>query len=161
NMENELPLFRWVILGVFVCVLCDSMVSPSSLVRADFDPVIDSPMYHIPDIPIPREEAVFPDGLKELWLRALERPEADLRSKAADAIAHAHRMGMKGLESTIAPLLAALDRPEQHPTVRLALARTLIALDARESTPSLFRQARAGSSDLRDLIEPALARWDH
>jgi HEAT repeat protein len=151
----------FVLLCVFLCVLCGSVVSFTSPARADFDPVIDSPMYHIPDIPMPPEVPVFPDGLKELWLRALERPEADMKYKAAEAIARAHQMGMKGLETTVAPLLAALDSPDQHPTVRLALARTLIVLEARESASSLFRQAQAGSSDLRELVEPVLARWDY
>lgn len=142
-------------------VFVTSFFLPPSSLQADFDPVIDSPMYHIPDIPMPPEVPVFPDGLKELWLRALERPEADMKYKAADAVARAHQMGMKGLETTVAPLLAALDQPDQHPTVRLALARSLIALDARDSAPSLFRQAQAGSSDLRELVEPASARWDY
>ncbi len=146
---------------VFLCVLCDSVVSSCSLARADFDPVIDSPMYHIPDLPKPPEVYVFPDGLRELWLRALERPEVDMRYKAADAIARAHQMGMKGLETTVAPLHAALDRPDQHPTVRSALARALIVLEARESAPSLFREAQAGNSELRERIEPILARWDY
>lgn len=146
--------------AIVLILLSSFILHPSSL-RSDFDPVIDSPMYRIPDVPIPPEVSVFPDGLKELWLRALERPEADMKYKAADAIAQAHQMGMKGLETTIAPLLAALDRPEQHPTVRLALARALIVLEARETAASLFRQAQAGSSDLRELVEPALARWDY
>jgi len=154
-------LLRFFLLCVFLCVLCDSVVRFSSPARADFDPVIDSPMYHLPDVPIAPEVNVFPDGLKELWLRALERPEADMRYKAADAIALGHKMGMKGLETTIAPLLAALDRPDQSPTVRLALARALIVLEARESGSSLFHQAQAGSSDLRGLVEPTLARWGY
>jgi HEAT repeat protein len=132
-----------------------------SAARADFDPLIDSPMYRIPDVPMPPVILVFPEGLKELWLRALERPEADLKCKAADAIIQAHKRGMKGLETTIAPLLAALDREDQHATARLAIARTLIALEARQSAPSLYRQAQSGSSDLRELVEPVLARWDY
>ncbi len=160
-MDKKPSRASWLILCVFLCVLCDSVVRFSSPVRADFDPVIDSPMYHNPDVPISPEVHVFPDGLKELWLRALERPEADMRYKAADAIALAHKMGLKGLETTIAPLLAALDRPDQSPTVRLALARALIVLEARESASSLLHQAQAGSSDLRQLVEPTLARWDY
>src|SRR5262249_25787587 len=55
-----------------------------------------------------------------------------------------------------------LDQPDQHPTVRLAIARALITMDARKAAgPSLFRQAQSGGSDLRNLIEPALARWDY
>ncbi len=128
--------------------------------HADFDEVIDSPMYKNPDLPVARVVTIFPEGAKNLWLRALERPEADLRCKAADALALGNRRGMKGLETTIAPLRAALDR-EQHPAVRLAVAQALIALEARAAAPSLFKQAKSGDSDLREVAEPALARWDY
>lgn len=130
-------------------------------VRAAFDEVIDSPMYQAPDLPAPPVVMVFPEEAKGLWLKALERPEADLRCKAADAIALAQRRGVKGLETTVAPLLAALDRPDQHPAVRLAVAQALIALDARDAAPSLLRQSQSAGGDLRDLVEPALARWDY
>ncbi len=128
--------------------------------RADFDEAVDSPMYAVPELTAPRVDMVFPEAAKGLWLRALEGPDTDLRYKAADAIALAHRRGVKGFETAVAPLLAALDRPDQHPTVRLAAAKALIALDAKDAAPSLFRHARSGDSDLRDLVEPALARWD-
>jgi HEAT repeat protein len=118
-------------------------------------------MYHAPELPEPSLVLVFPEKALGLWLRALERPEADLRCQAAAAVALAQRRGVKGLEATIAPLVAALDRPDQHPSVRLAVAQALVALDARAAAPSLFRQAQAGGSDLRDLVEPALARWDY
>jgi len=160
-MDKKRSVNGGLIVCVFLCVLCDSVARFSSLARADYDPVVDSPMYHIPDLPKPPEVYVFPDGLRELWLRALERPEVDMKYKAADAIARAHQMGMKGLEAIVAPLHAALDRPDQHPTVRLALARALIVLEARESASSLFRDAQAGSSDLRELVEPTLARWNY
>src|SRR5205823_1102843 len=92
---------------------------------------------------------------------ALDRPEVEMRLRAAQAIGLAHRRGMKGLESTVAPLVKALDEPTQHPTVRIAAAQTLIALDARQAAPSLLTHARDGDAELREVVEPALARWDH
>lgn len=124
------------------------------------DDIIDSPMYTSPNL-TPRMEMVFPKGARELWLKALQRPEAEVKCKAADAIARAHRQGVNGFEAAVAPLLATLDQPEQHPSVRVAAARALAALDAREAAPELFRHAQAGDSDLRDAIEPVLARWDY
>ena len=58
---------------------------------------IDSPMYKSPELPAaPRVVTVFPEKAIDLWLQALERPEADLNCKAADAIALAHRRGVRG-----------------------------------------------------------------
>ncbi len=136
-------------------------LSPCLLVcRADFD-AIDSPMYRNPDLPGPKEVWVFPEGAKALWLKALERPEAEMKYRAAEAIARAHRQGVKGMEATVAPLLAALDAPEQHPAVRRAAAEALVELEAREATPSLWKQAQEGGPALREVVEPALARWDY
>src|SRR5205809_3513155 len=144
--------------GLLTVELLLLILHPSSFILSS---EIDSPMYRSPDLPMPRVVMVFPEEAIGLWLKALERPEADMRCKAADAIALAQRRGVKGLATTIAPLLAALDRADQHATVRLPVARALIVLDAKEAAPSLFRHAQSGSNDLRDIVEPALARWDH
>jgi HEAT repeat protein len=121
-------------------------------------------MYKDPDLPMPRVELVFPKRATALWLKALEQPDAEMKCRAAATIALAHRRGMKGLQTTIAPLRAALDQRDQHPAVVLEVARALIVLDARkEASPSLLRWVQAGEAPpaLRDLVEPALARWDY
>jgi HEAT repeat protein len=125
------------------------------------DEAIDSVIYTDPDVPQARVVKVFPPRLTGLWLRALGRPENDLKCQAAATIALAHRRGMPGLEATVDPLLRALDQDGQHPTVRLAVAQALIALDASRAAPSLFRHGQTDGIDMRNLVEPALARWDH
>jgi HEAT repeat protein len=117
-------------------------------------------MYQRPETPGPRVVTVA-EGATALWLRALGRPEAEMKCRAAQAIALAHRSGVRGLETTVAPLLAELDRPDQHPTVRLAVAQALLELEAREALPSLLRNVQSGDGDFRDLVEPALARRDY
>jgi HEAT repeat protein len=123
--------------------------------------VIDSPMYKDPDIPVSREVVTYSNKSIPLWLKALDRPQADLKRRVADTIVLAHRHGVKGLEKTIAPLRATLDQREQHPAVRLAVARALIVLDVRAATESLWKHAQDDGGDLRDLVEPVLARWGH
>jgi HEAT repeat protein len=125
-----------------------------------FDEVIDSPMYQAPELAGPREERVFTEDTLRLWLRALERPEADLRRQAAEAVGLARRRGFKGLEAAVAPLVAVLDQPEQHSAVRLAAAQALVSLDAKEAAPTLLRQAQA-HGELCEVVDPALARWDY
>src|SRR5947209_454240 len=56
-----------------------------------WDEVVESVMYRSPELPKPREIKVFPKGLKDLWLEALRRPEADQQCQAALTIALAHR----------------------------------------------------------------------
>jgi HEAT repeat protein len=123
--------------------------------------VIESPMYRSPDLPKPRVVKVVPERMKALWLEVLQRPEVDYQCKAALTIGLAHQRGLKGLERTVPLLVRTLERPDQHLSVRLAVARTLVELDAREAARRLLRHAQSGDSDLRAIIEPALARWDH
>jgi HEAT repeat protein len=128
--------------------------------RGDYDPAIDSHMYKDPVLPTPSTIYLLPNDVASLWLKALARPEIEMRYQAAQAISVARERGFKGLEGTVEPLRMALQRPDEQPLVRLALARALIALDARVAAGDLLAQAEAGDSDLRALVEPALARWD-
>src|SRR6185437_6160335 len=45
--------------------------------------------------------------------------------------------------------------------VRLAIARALVALDARQTAEVLMRHAQADGFDAARLLEPALARWNY
>ncbi|MBI1915568.1 MAG: hypothetical protein HYS12_12670 [Planctomycetes bacterium] len=128
-----------------------------------FDKLIDSPMYKAPATPGPEIVTVFPKDALPLWLKAFERPgaEAETRCRIADAVVRARQRRVEGLEVFIAPFRAAVDQPDQHPTVRLAVARALVALEARDAAPSLLRIAWAGGAEMRNTVEPALARWDY
>lgn len=120
----------------------------------------DSLMDRDPDLPVPKVVATFPKGLPALWAKALDRPEVDFRCRAAQAIAEARGKGMAGLEAAVPALIRELDKPDQHPTVRLAAARALAALDAKDAAaPSFLRHMSAGDIDLREVVEPALAGW--
>src|SRR5438034_11564527 len=109
-------------------------------------------MYKAPDTPGPRTVDVFPKGVAQLWRKAFERPgaEAEMRCRVADAVVRAKQRGADGLEIFLTPFRAALDQPDQHPTVQLAVARALVALQARDAAPSLLRIARAGGVELRN-----------
>jgi len=126
-----------------------------------WDAVIDNMIYRSPEVPMPRVVEVLPERTKALWLEALQRPEIDYPCQAALAIARAHRRRLKGMETTVPLLRRTLEQPDRPLSVRLAVARTLIELDVRDAAPRLFREAESGDSDLRALIEPALARWDY
>src|SRR5229473_3147621 len=158
------------LLSITVAVV--GLMTPMS--RAD-DAGLDSRMYHDPELPIPKIVRVYPENLLPLWLVALGRPEADYQCRAALSVVLAHREDIKGLEAAVDPLLEALARIDspadesdsassvQGDTgssakllVRLAIARALIELDARQAAPQLFQMTRGGDRRLRDLIEPAL-----
>ena len=122
---------------------------------------VDWPMYLDPVLSPATPNSVFHERLPELWLAALNRPEADLRRRAANAITDSHQRGMKGWNEHVDTLITKMDEPDQHSLVRLALARALIALNAKKAAPSLFGHAKSGQPDMVLLVDPALAKWDH
>lgn len=95
-----------------------------------------------------------------LWQQALQRPEADYQRMAAETVARAHEYGIPSLTELVPDLEAILTRPTSHPTARYAAARALIVLDHRESSQKLLDAGQQYGSDLRQLVEPALATWD-
>ncbi|MEW4527419.1 HEAT repeat domain-containing protein [Maioricimonas sp. JC845] len=98
-------------------------------------------------------------ALLPLWLKAMQRPEADYQRLAAGAIAEAAEAGFPDLDPAIDPLQAILTAEQTHPDVRVAAARALIALDSRDSAPLLLEKSQSSTSPLRLLVEPALAAW--
>ena len=96
---------------------------------------------------------------KPLWLRALARPEVELRRLAAESIARAHRMGFPGLEDTADPLMKLLSESGESPRVRIAAARALVALNASQAAPGFFEHVRSANRGFCEVAEPALARW--
>lgn len=139
-----------------------SILCLAATISADAaDPILDSPMYDVPKITIPDPIIVFRPELKTLWLKALARPEADLQHQAADAFVRARRLGMKDLDDVVKPLTDALNARDQHPVVRQSAARALVALDAKQSAPSLFRHLSAEGLAYAQIVEPALAKWDY
>jgi len=121
---------------------------------------VDSAMLADPVLEPVRQVAVFSPKLRPLWLAALLRPESDLKRQAAEAIAEAAQLGMPELADLIEPLSRQLDAPRTHPAVRLAIARALIALDARGAAELLASRADSDGLDMAQLVEPTLARWD-
>ena len=156
TVSSYLPNWKLGIAIAFV-LLGIAPIAPGA--RAD-DPV-DSLLDRSPELPAPKLVRTFPDKLLGLWIEALGRPEADHRCQAALAIARAHSTGMPGLQVTIPALTRELDRAGQHPSVPLAAARALVTLDAKDSAPALFKLASAGDAELREVIEPTLARWGY
>ena len=150
--ENVMRRFRPTF--ALTCLLIAPAIS-----RAD-DP-IDSVMYREPALAAPKVVLTFPENIRPLWLAALDRPDVETRCHAALAIADAHTRGMPDLAPTAPALIRELERPDNHPAVRVAAARALVALDARDSAPAMAKLLATADGDLREVTEPALARWTY
>lgn len=118
-------------------------------------------MNHDPEIVVPAAIMRFPPRLKTLWLEALNRPEAEMQRMAAGAMARGHSLGMAGLDEAVPRLLTILGAEGSHPAARLAAARTLVELDAVNSAAEMADSGRRFGADLRQIVEPALARWNY
>ena len=140
-----------------VAVACLSLAP--ALARADV--VVESIMYRSPEMAVPSVVRQFPPGIMARWLQAFDRPEIEMRREAALAVVKAQSRGMTGLKATVPMLKKEMERTEQHPSVRLAAARALVELDAKETASVLHEWSAKGDPDLAEVIEPALARWRH
>ena len=87
--------------GVWISIL--------TLVAVCFDlqaAEIDSAMYADPKIEVPAVLKILPPEQIELWLKALNHPEADLQYRVALEICRAHRLGVSDLQKTTDALIA-------------------------------------------------------
>ena len=143
---------RLLLLGMFVASIemesrCHAEIRPDFLMDSD-------PTLNIPD-PVQH----FSPALKSLWLAALERPEADMQRLAAETVARGHEYGVPGLIDAVPRLQTILIAEKSHAATRFAAARALIVLESRDSSDKLFEVSQKYEADLRQLIEPALAKW--
>ena len=151
-MARHRPTIRSILC---VALLFVSAAEARAGIRADFE------MDRDPELRVPAEVSVFPGRLRPLWFEALQRPEADMQRMAADAIGTGHRAGVPDLTGAIPRLVEILTAAESHPAARLAAARALISLDARDAAPQLAQSAEQFGADLKQIVEPALADWSY
>lgn len=131
-------------------------------VASAVDPIIDAPMYDDPKLSIPEAVLNLPNDRHPLWLKALARPEVDLQRQSADAITKLHRLGKKGLRKECeVPLRRVLAAKGTHTLARRAVARSLVALNAKSSADALFKVLSDEGLAYAQIVEPALARWDY
>jgi HEAT repeat protein len=126
-----------------------------SEIRTDF--AMDSD----PMLIAPEPVILYPVKHRAIWLKALTRPEADMQRQAAEAIAEAHRLGTPDLGEAKPALVQILTAESTHSAARLAAARALVALAARESADKLFDASQKYGSDMRQAVEPAFAAWKY
>ncbi|MFM8251682.1 MAG: HEAT repeat domain-containing protein [Planctomycetota bacterium] len=119
--------------------------------------VVDSIMYQDPLLEMAGHTLKFARDLKEVWLQALEREEAETRRMAIETISIAIEKGMTGLDSTIPTITKLLQ--DRDPLVQQAAARTLINLQAKSAAGEMAAAASAHGQALKQVVEPALARW--
>jgi hypothetical protein len=120
---------------------------------------IDLVMFHDPQLKIGDVQLALPDGLKELWLKAIDRGDSELQQLAADSFALAQQRGMKDLEDTHSRLADLLKVPKQDLVVHRAAVHTLVHLDARDYAKLLAETAKVHGLTTSLVVEPALARW--
>lgn len=149
---------RWIVhLLLILGVIATFLSAERSIVAEEIRP--EFAMDSDPDLIIPDPIKQFSKKYKPLWLSALARPEADLQRLAAETIAEAHRVGVPELSEAQPRLIKIVTTAATHPAARAAATWALIVLESKDAAPALFEASQQHGSDLRQLIEPALARW--
>lgn len=112
-----------------------------------------------PDVTPPEPMLVFPKNLLSLWLTALARPEAEMQRLASESVAQAHAYKLANIHEATPALIKIVTAAESHASARFAAARALIVLEAKEAAAALLDASQKHGTDLRQLVEPALAKW--
>lgn len=119
----------------------------------------DMAMYERPAFASLQTEEVFPEGLLELWTRALQRPDVELQRMVIDSMAIAHQRGLDGVETLRPNLREILQTPNQNVNLVRAAAHALIVLDSQTDAALLADIAIRRGGTVALVIEPALADW--
>ena len=141
-----------------IVYLIATLVILPGMSRAEIQPdfLMDTdPEFHV----LPPVQNAMPDH-KRLWIEVLGRPEVDYQRMAAESIAVAHQKGIPEMIEAVPALEKVLSAESSHPAARFAAARALIVLESHSSAEKLFDVSQKFGSDLKQLIEPALAEWD-
>ncbi|WP_182870134.1 HEAT repeat domain-containing protein [Stieleria mannarensis] len=120
---------------------------------------VDDVMGTDPTFPYRETQLVISNDAIPLWIEALGKPNAQLQRVTADTIAIAHRRGMDGIDAALPALVGLAEQNDLAPSVRRAVVRTLIELDARDQAPLLTALADQHGPAISTLVEPALVRW--
>ncbi|MEX2025867.1 MAG: hypothetical protein WEH44_01180, partial [Pirellulaceae bacterium] len=148
-------MLRFILRVVLPAALAFAPLAPAAAqeIRPDYaiatDPVLEAPP------PVPADTS----RLTDLWLLALARPESEMQRQAAEAIFRAQQDGIGGLEKSCPALLKIVAAESSHPAARYAAAQALVALDHKAGTAALRTAAEQNGSLVRQVVEPALARW--
>lgn len=94
-----------------------------------------------------------------LWMRALDRPSAELQRMTVDTISLAHRRGMPGLEPAVAKFVTLLADPDLDAELRRAVVAALIEFDAQDQIDTLVQVSSDHGATVAALVEPALRDW--
>lgn len=116
-------------------------------------------LFNDPAIAEPDEFTSFPQRLAAVWNEALTRPEIDLQRMAAESIARGARLNVNGLEATIPRLRELVTADATQIIPRIAAARALAALNAKDSAPDLAAAAAKYDGEFRWVSERALGLW--
>lgn len=116
-------------------------------------------MYDRPALTVMNSYPVYQDGLKELWLMALDRNDAELQRLVIDSIGLAHRHGDPSMAETVDRLAAILDQPDARLDVQRAVAQSLVGMDAKQHADKLAALSKQYGASVAAIIEPALTRW--
>lgn len=105
------------------------------------------------------QELEFPEGLVELWMRALKRQEPELQRLIIDTMAMAFEEKLQGLDVAVEELVKLASANKQDLDVVRAAVQTLIVLDVREQQQLFADLAAAKGAAISEIVEPALANW--
>ncbi len=151
-------MITWQLMLTFVLAASSTNAEPDV---ADY-PLVDVPMNRFPVLEQREHIQRFDPRLLDLWLAALDQPDANTRRQAVDAMARAHAMGMSMIDERAGNRMIHLLRSNaEHDAVRFAAAKALGTIGVERAADIMLDRNRRDGVAMVLLTDPALARWRH
>ncbi len=144
---------------VCLCIVATVVACPKSSPAANPFLEYDLPIYESPDVQSTLDYKDFQAGLLELWMKALQRPDAELKRMVIDSMIIAHQKGLKGVDAIKPDMVALLKSPDQSLDLVRSASNALVVLDSRDHASLLAEVAASYGGSASQIIEPALAKW--
>lgn len=149
-------------LVITIAVICASRYCVAQTLETTDAIVMPRLLAHrAPEFHMPEPNREIPSSFIDLWIEALAGPEQDLKHDVAMDIRRAHQDRYLDCSPVTESLIKVLQNNDARRSVRVEIARTLIALDARDSAATFKRLLNENSgTQFEMIVEPALARWN-
>lgn len=153
--DNQKAIAAFCFVAIFSFLLLGTGIKESAQAKEP----LPYPMMEDPAAKLQEKKVGFQPGLVPIWLKALAEDNRELRIQAADAIRRASAAGLTDCIEAKDELIEIYKKRDEHLLVRIACARALVQLDAKESLPHFEADLDESAYALRRVIEPALGQW--
>jgi len=135
------------------------LLCATAVFAAELDPAVDQLQEKVPDIPLPPRVIESGPPYIDLWRRALQEGDDDVKRQTCDLLINANEQGMAGLDVLLPAVADQLDDDDASQLLKHSAALTLMAFDYRQAADAIDQLNATDHAFIVLATDEALARW--